>query len=277
MDQSHNTSSTSPEAVYANELIVPAGATLNLNNLHLYVRGDQIAGTILGGTIVKVPVGGSLALNAPTPGTLTPAGAVDDWTFYGTAGESITIQLNPGSGGSNAGPLAPTELGPGRAAQRRRQPRWRRPPAASSGAIATISGFTLPASGTYTIQVAAAPAQASSTGNYVLSAYNVTATVHTLTVNQQENGTINNPFGLDQWVLHRLGRAAGPARRDRHQRRRPVRPDRARQSDALLGPPVRLQLDHAAVERELRIDGTRFRRPGRFLCLRAGADLGDAP
>ncbi len=74
VDLSHNTTSTSPEAVYANELIVPSGATLNLNNLHLYVRGDQISGTIVGGTVTVVPAGGSIALNTPTPGTLTPAG-----------------------------------------------------------------------------------------------------------------------------------------------------------------------------------------------------------
>ena len=75
VDLSHNTTSTSPEAVYANELIVPSGATLNLNNLHLYVRGDQISGTIVGGTVTIVPAGGSIALNTPTPGTLTPAGS----------------------------------------------------------------------------------------------------------------------------------------------------------------------------------------------------------
>ncbi len=109
--------STSPEAVYANELIVPSGATLNLNNLHLYVRGDQISGTIVGGTVTVVPSGGSIALNTPTPGTLTPAGAVEDWTFYGTTGESITVQLNPGGGRLGAGTLAAARLGSGRAAR----------------------------------------------------------------------------------------------------------------------------------------------------------------
>ena len=49
-----------PEAIYANELIVPSGATLNLNNLHIYVRGDQIGGTIVGGSVTIVPAGGSL-------------------------------------------------------------------------------------------------------------------------------------------------------------------------------------------------------------------------
>ena len=100
VDQSHNSGSPSAEAVYADELIVASGATLNLNNLHLYVRGDQISGTVLGGTVTVVPAGGSIALATPTPAALSPAGAIDDWTFFGTAGEMISVQLNPGSGGS---------------------------------------------------------------------------------------------------------------------------------------------------------------------------------
>ena len=36
---------------------MPSGATLNLNNLHLYVRGDQISGTIVGGTVTRGALG----------------------------------------------------------------------------------------------------------------------------------------------------------------------------------------------------------------------------
>ena len=198
VDQSHNTSSTSPEAVYANELIVPSGATLNLNNLHLYVRGDQVSGSIVGGTVTVVPSGGSIALNTPTPGTLTPAGAVDNWTFYGTAGESITIQFNPGSGGTN--PALSPLLNWGQAALLNAGGNsLATTSSASSGAIASISGFALPASGTYTIQVQAPQAEGSSTGNYVLSVYNVTPTVSSLTVNQPYTGTIGGAYGVDQY------------------------------------------------------------------------------
>jgi RHS repeat-associated protein len=200
VDQSTNTTSGKPEAVYADELIVPAGATLNLNNLHLYVRGDQVSGTVVGGTITAVPSGGSIALNTPTPATLTPAGAIDNWTFYGTAGESITIQLNPGGGGSNPA-ISPTLNWGQVALLSSGGSSLATASSASSGAIATISGLTLPANGTYTIQVQAAQGQSSSSGNYVLSAYNVTANVQNLTLNQRENGTIRNPYGLDQWVF----------------------------------------------------------------------------
>jgi YD repeat-containing protein len=200
VDLSHNTTSSGPEAVYANELIVPSGATLNLNNLHLYVRGDQVSGTIVGGTVTVVPSGGSFALNSPAPGTLSPAGAVDDWTFFGTAGESLTVQLNPGGGGSQ--PAVSPLLGWG-------QVELLDPnndvlataKSATNGAIAAISGFTLPTNETYTIQVQAPAAEISSTGNYVLSAYNVTPNVSALTVNQSSAGTIHSGYGVDEWTF----------------------------------------------------------------------------
>ena len=159
VDQSHNTTSSSPEAVYVNELVVASGATLNLNGLHLYVRGDEISGTVLDGTVILVPAGGAISLGTPTPGTLTPAGAIQNWTFYGTAGESISIQLNPGSSGSNPavspyldwGQVSLLNASGGSLASAS---------SATSGAFATISSFTLPTSGTYTIQVKAPRARA---------------------------------------------------------------------------------------------------------------------
>ena len=55
VDQSQNTNSGAPEALYVNSLIVPAGATLDLNGLHLYTGAAQIGGSILNGTIVLAP------------------------------------------------------------------------------------------------------------------------------------------------------------------------------------------------------------------------------
>ena len=62
VDQSHNSGGTGPEAVYAEGLILAAGATLDLNGLHLYVRGTQIASTaqILNGTVTQLPSGGPI-------------------------------------------------------------------------------------------------------------------------------------------------------------------------------------------------------------------------
>ncbi len=198
VDQSHNSTSSKPEAVYADELIVPSGATLNLNGLHLYVRGDQISGTVLDGSVTLVPAGGAISLGTPTPGTLSPAGAVNQWTFYGTAGESISILLNPGGSGSNPAVLPFLDWGQVSLLNSSGSS-LASASSATSGAIASISGFTLPASGTYTIKVQAPSAESSSTGNYVLAVYNVTPNVSSLTVNQEYTGTVGTAYGVNQY------------------------------------------------------------------------------
>jgi hypothetical protein len=47
VDESANSPGSAPEAVYVNTLIVPAGATLNLNGLNLYAKTEEINGTII--------------------------------------------------------------------------------------------------------------------------------------------------------------------------------------------------------------------------------------
>ena len=51
-----NSPGASSEAVYVNTLIVPAGATLNLNGLHLYAQTAEISGTITGGVVLPQTV-----------------------------------------------------------------------------------------------------------------------------------------------------------------------------------------------------------------------------
>ncbi|HET6323495.1 MAG TPA: malectin domain-containing carbohydrate-binding protein [Planctomycetaceae bacterium] len=67
VDQSRNSGSTQPEAVYAYDLVVEPGATLNLKGLHLYVGSEQVAGTIVGGTVTVVTL--------PAPVVTAPATA----------------------------------------------------------------------------------------------------------------------------------------------------------------------------------------------------------
>ena len=55
VDQSQNTTSGTSEALYVHTLTVPAGATLNLNGLNVYVWTSQISGTILNGTVQQMP------------------------------------------------------------------------------------------------------------------------------------------------------------------------------------------------------------------------------
>jgi len=78
--------STGSEALYVNSLIVPAGTTLDLNGLHLYARTAQIAGTILGGSIVQIPDSGPIIFGTSTPGSISIAGELDEWTFLAGAG-----------------------------------------------------------------------------------------------------------------------------------------------------------------------------------------------
>ena len=56
VDESANSPGSSPNALYVNTLIVPSGATLNLNGLHLYALHTMIAGTIAGGVISPATV-----------------------------------------------------------------------------------------------------------------------------------------------------------------------------------------------------------------------------
>ena len=39
------------EALYVNSLVVPNGSTLDLNGLHVYTRGTQLGGNVVGGSV----------------------------------------------------------------------------------------------------------------------------------------------------------------------------------------------------------------------------------
>jgi len=49
-----NSPGGAPEALYVGSLVVPAGATLDLNGLKVYALDVQIAGTVIGGTVERV-------------------------------------------------------------------------------------------------------------------------------------------------------------------------------------------------------------------------------
>ena len=200
VNQSQNTTSGGPEAVYANALIVPAGCTLNLNGLNLYVRDAQIAGSITGGTITQIPSGGPIPLDSPTPGQLSNAGELDDWTFFDRGGDAVTVTVDPGSGAAG-GPVLP-------------HLQWAQvlllDPSGNvlysasdttAGAPLTLDNVALPVDGTYTIAVNAAPGHTSSTGNYVVAAYDVTTTAQALNVNEAVTGTIATPYSVGQWTF----------------------------------------------------------------------------
>ena len=71
----------------------PPGATLDLNGLNVYARATEITGTILNGSVTVGPDGGPIAFGIPMPGSIQPVGKVADWTFFGRAGEAITLNF----------------------------------------------------------------------------------------------------------------------------------------------------------------------------------------
>jgi RHS repeat-associated protein len=200
VDSVHNSGGTGAEALYADNLVVPAGTTLDLNGLHLYTRIAQLNGTIVGGTITPLPSGGPLVVDVSAPGNLATVGHVDDWTFFGRAGQTVTVIVSPGSAGSPP-PLPPplnyaqvtimdssgNVLGTASNSQ--------------TGADVSLAGIALAADGVYHIHVQAPAAQSNSTGNYVITAYNATVQTTPLNLNETTTGTIDTPFRIDRWTF----------------------------------------------------------------------------
>ena len=200
MDQSQNTTSGAPEALYVNSLVVPAGTTLDLNGLHLYARAAQIDGTIVGGTVNQVPDSGPLVLNTPTAGAINPAGQLDEWTFL-RAGR----QIGDGSGR----PRQRRGLRPGVAGLGWVQVRLLDSlgnvlatadnTATGSGTIVTLNGVLLPTDGTYKIQVQAPTGYTSATGNYMVTAWDATPNEFPLNLDQTVTGGIVSAASVDHW------------------------------------------------------------------------------
>jgi RHS repeat-associated protein len=198
VDDARNSASTGPEALYVNTLIVPQSNTLDLNGLHVYARSTQIAGTILHGSVSIAPPGGAIPLNASAPGDLTAGGQVNDWTFYGRAGQSVALSVHTGAGGTPTPPapalnfalvtlLAPDGQVLATASN------------SQSGADAGIPATVLPVDGVYHIQVQAPAGQSSRTGNYVLSTYGSPLHEFSLALNQQVNGQLDTPVSVDSF------------------------------------------------------------------------------
>src|SRR5262249_41015406 len=106
VDNADNSAGTGSEALYINGLIVPSGTTLDLHGLHVYARGSQILGQVINGSVSYTPDGGPVILNKATSGALNVAGQVDDWTFFGRAGQAVTVVVGTGSASIPA-PLTP--------------------------------------------------------------------------------------------------------------------------------------------------------------------------
>ena len=138
-------------------------------------------------------------MNSSASGTISTQGEVDEWTFFGRSGQSVTIFVNPGDVESPP-PASPTL---GFAHVKILDPQGNLVASASSASSGqTVRlGADLPRDGTYKIRVKAPASQPSSTGNYHLSLHNATIDVRPLVFDQREIGVLETPFSIDRWTF----------------------------------------------------------------------------
>ncbi|MEZ6131916.1 MAG: cadherin domain-containing protein [Planctomycetaceae bacterium] len=200
VDQSDNAAGTDPEAVYVNSIIIPAGTTLDLNGISLYARQVQQGGSVTGGAIQQLADSGPLSFGVPTPGTISIAGELDEWTFFQRAGRSMSIQVNPGT--ETPFPATDPSL------------QWARVQLVSpsdqvlaetfsttAGEMLTLPNVALPEEGLYRIRINAPASHTDSTGNYVANTFDSTPVVRPLNLNQPTISEIRTTFGQDQWTF----------------------------------------------------------------------------
>ena len=211
VNKAKNSSSAGAEALYVNTLIIApefpndpssTGGTFDLNGLHVYARLTQIDPTvkIINGTITMVPDGGPLPLGWPALGTISAAGAKDDWTFFGNSGQLFAATLNTGSGAA-APPLAPTL---DNAQIKLIDPSGNVVASTATtapGADAALSGIHLPVDGTYHVVVQASAGQPTSTGNYILTVQDTTPHTGALNLGQNASGVLTTSFSIDTWTF----------------------------------------------------------------------------
>ena len=113
VNDSNNSGSSNPEAVYVNTLIVPSGSTLDVNGLNLYAANTQVAGTITGGSITQITGPPTFTADTPPPAIV---GNPFSYHFQAIGTEPITFsatglpawaQLDASTGILSGTPTAP--------------------------------------------------------------------------------------------------------------------------------------------------------------------------
>jgi RHS repeat-associated protein len=197
VDSADNSPGPEAEALYVNSLIVPAGTTLDLSGLHLYTRAAQISGATVNGSVSQIPDSGPIVLGRSTSGAIAVPGELDEWTFFGRAGQNVTIAVDTGSGAVLTPKLDYAEV-------RLLDPSANLVVRGSNNVArqtVVLADVPLMADGTYRIQVRAPANQPASTGNYLVSIWEVTPDVTPLVLNQTFNGRIETPYSVDRWTF----------------------------------------------------------------------------
>ena len=197
VDMADNAPGAGAEVLYVNSLLVPVGTTLDMNGVHVYARARQISGTVLGGSVAQISDSGTIAKGSPTSGSIATSGELDEWTFFGRAGQTATVLLDTGTGTIPTPHLDYAEL-------RLWDPLGRLigfSESAIAGQVLTVADVPLTTDGIYRIQVRAPISHPASAGNYQLTVWDVTPLTAPLVLNQQVNGRIETPYSVERWTF----------------------------------------------------------------------------
>ncbi|MDB5391413.1 MAG: repeat protein, partial [Planctomycetaceae bacterium] len=175
-------------------------SSISTGLIHQHFNSDidgQFVFFVHSGEVVSSP----LPFNLSISGAINAANPTNDWSFFGRADQSVSVNVHTGTNGSPPSPLAPTlnfaqlELldSSGTVIATATND--------TAGSDVSLAGITLPANDTYRIRVSAPPDHTDSVGNYTILAGD--ATVHTspLELESVTHGQIFSPFAVDRWTF----------------------------------------------------------------------------
>ncbi len=180
--------------------IAPSVTDLAGNKLDQNQNGinGEPSDSFTGSFTENLPVGGPITLNTPALGFI-PANMVDDWTFFGRAGQTITTVVSPSAPATVVSPpplnyaqvslvdSSNNVLGTVSNMQ--------------IGTTATLASITLPADGVYHVEIQAPAGEPGITGFYDLTVADATVHQMPLIVNETETGQLLDSFSSDQWTF----------------------------------------------------------------------------
>ena len=156
--------------------------------------GDSFSGSFT----EDLPMGGPITLNTETMGFL-PAGHVDDWTFFGRSGQTITTVLRTSD---SLIALPPPVLDNEQVTLLDNDGNVVTTASSSqSGAAVFLSNITLPADGIYHVSVQATAGEPSARGFYDLLVADATVHPSPLTINQTVTGQLLDRYSVDAWTF----------------------------------------------------------------------------
>ena len=91
-DSSDNSVGIAPEAIYVETLVVPAGSTLDLNGIRLYVQRLEGSGTILGDSLTLVPP--AVVVSPLTSPFTSEAGDSSSFSIYLSTRPQANVVIN---------------------------------------------------------------------------------------------------------------------------------------------------------------------------------------